>query len=107
MIQLKENIKEVLACSNFTFVKFESNTCPQCKAMAPIVDDLEKLYSKIDFYSINLDDTYEEAAGYGVRALPTFLLLEQGKVVGRLHGVHPLASVQMLIASSFSEPDLT
>jgi thioredoxin 1 len=38
---------------------------------------------------VNVDEEVELAARYGVRAMPTFLFLRDGKVVDQLTGARP------------------
>lgn len=62
--------------------------CGPCKAMAPVVEELEKeLAGKIEVVKINVDDNQEEAAKYGVMGIPTYIVLKDDKEVGRKIGM--------------------
>jgi len=69
--------------------------CMPCKRMAPIFDDLAKLYKdKVNFIKINVSTSVPSAdslikmlRGKEVRSVPTFLFVKGGKEVGRISGM--------------------
>jgi thioredoxin 1 len=64
--------------------------CAPCRAIAPIVDELAKEYSgKVVFGKLNVDENPETAQRYGVMAIPTLLVMKEGKEVDRVVGVLP------------------
>jgi len=64
--------------------------CAPCRAIAPIVEELAKEYSgKIVFGKLNVDENPETAQRYGVMAIPTLLVMKEGKEVDRVVGVLP------------------
>lgn len=66
--------------------------CGPCKAMAPILDELAKdLAGKITIAKLNVDDHGAVAAEYNVRAIPTFLVFKDGKLVDTLVGMQSKA----------------
>ncbi len=61
-----------------------------CRAIAPIVEELAKEYSgKVVFGKLNVDENPETAQRYGVMAIPTLLVMKEGKEVDRVVGVLP------------------
>lgn len=62
--------------------------CAPCKMMEPIVEELEKeLAGKIEIEKINVDEDSPKASEYGVMSIPTYIVLKDGKEVGRKIGV--------------------
>lgn len=62
--------------------------CGPCKIMNPVIEELEgELKGKVEFQKINVDESPDEAAKYGVMSIPTFVVLKDGKEVGRKIGV--------------------
>lgn len=62
--------------------------CSPCKTMEPIVEELEKeLTGKVEIEKINVDEKPEQASKYGVMSIPTYIVLKDGKEVGRKIGV--------------------
>ena len=64
--------------------------CAPCRAIAPIVEELAKEYSgKVVFGKLNLDENPETTQQYGVMAIPTLLVMKEGKEVDRVVGILP------------------
>ena len=64
--------------------------CAPCRAIAPIVDELAKEYSgKVVFGKLNVDENPETTNKFGVMAIPTLLVMKDGKEVDRVVGVIP------------------
>ncbi len=62
--------------------------CQPCRTMAPVIEELEKeLAGKIEIEKINVDENQGKASEYGVMSIPTYIVLKEGKEVGRKIGV--------------------
>ncbi|GJS89450.1 thioredoxin-like protein CXXS1, partial [Tanacetum coccineum] len=46
-------------------------------------------FQDITFLTVDVDDLKDIASKYEVKAMPTFLLIKEGVVVGRLVGANP------------------
>jgi len=62
-------------------MKFGAPWCAPCKRL-----DQELKGLQIEVTEINVDDNPAAAAQFGISGLPTVLLMEDGKVIKRLHG---------------------
>ena len=57
-------------------VDFYATCCGPCKALHPVLEELSKEYSgKVDIYQIDVDQEKELAAAFGIRSIPTLLLI--------------------------------
>lgn len=57
-------------------VDFYATWCGPCKALHPILEELSKEYSgKIDIYQIDVDQEQDLAAAFGIRSIPTLLII--------------------------------
>jgi thioredoxin 1 len=68
--------------------------CGPCKMIAPTFESLSTKYSKpgkITFAKVNVDNQQDVAQQYGVRAMPTFLVLHNGSVISTIQGANPPA----------------
>jgi thioredoxin 1 len=76
--------------------------CAPCRAIAPIVEELAKDYSgKVVFGKLNVDENPETAERFGIRAIPTLLVMKNGTEVDRIVGLMPKNQLEAKI-SSFS-----
>jgi len=63
---------------------FETDWCGVCKAMKPVVQQLQD--EGFDIRTVDADRHREEAMRYGIRAVPTFILVRDGQEVRRTTG---------------------
>ncbi len=72
------------------FVDFWAQWCAPCRMLAPTFEKLaEKYGTEITFAKANVDELPELAGKFGIRSIPTLLLLRKGKVVEQLVGSRP------------------
>jgi len=72
--------------------------CGPCKIMNPIIDGLEKeLGDEISVERINVDEESEKASSFGVMSIPTYIIMRDGKEIGRKVGVTAKAELLKLI----------
>jgi len=82
-----------------TFVELGSVNCIPCRAMQPVMRDLEKRFGdqiRILFYDVWQDDT--PARTYNIRVIPTQVFLDQdGREFHRHEGFYSLAEIETLL----------
>jgi thioredoxin 1 len=71
-------------------VDFWAEWCPPCRMLGPTFEKLAANYGhEISFAKVNVDELPEVASQYGIRSIPTLLLLRDGEVVEQLVGARP------------------
>lgn len=72
--------------------------CGPCKVMAPVIEELEKeLKGRLEIEKINVDENQGKAAEHGVMSIPTYVVLKDGKEIGRKIGVTAKADLLKLL----------
>jgi len=90
--------KEVLQSGIPVLVDFWATWCAPCKAIAPLIDTVAAEYEgRIKVGKVNVDDNPATPGKYGVRGIPTVILLKDGKVVDQVVGAIPKAQLEALI----------
>ena len=81
-------------------IDFYADWCGPCIVMKPVIEELEKeIAGEIEIKKINVDEKSDEATKYGVMSIPTFIVLKDGKEVGRKIGVTSKQELLKLVAS--------
>jgi len=80
----------VLDANGICLVDLFSDRCPPCRVLAPTISSLADKYAgKVTVCKVNVDRAPAIAEQYGVRAIPTVLIINNGKEVKRLVGLKP------------------
>lgn len=82
---------EVLRSERPAAVDFYADWCAPCRALGPHVDDLA---ADSNVYKVNVDESPELAARFGVRSIPTVVFFRDGAETRRLVGPTPAQLVR-------------
>jgi putative thioredoxin len=88
---------DVIAASQTTpvLVDFWADWCAPCKSLGPVLEKLEVDYAgRFTLVKINADTEQQLAGAFGVKSLPTCILLMGGRPVDGFMGALPLAQVR-------------
>ena len=66
-------------------LKFSASWCQPCKALAGNMKYVD--FGDVEVKEIDIDENFEEAKQYGIRGVPTLVLVEDGVEVKRTSGV--------------------
>jgi len=69
-------------------IDFWAEWCGPCRMITPIIEELSKEYEgKAKIGKVNVDENPEISKEYGIRSIPTILVLKNGEVVDKQIGV--------------------
>jgi thioredoxin 1 len=90
--------QEVESSAKPVLVDFWAEWCPPCRLLAPTFERLAANYGdEISFAKVNVDELPEVASQYGIRSIPTLLLLRAGEVVEELVGARPYQDLARIL----------
>lgn len=91
---------EVIEASNTTpvLVDFWAPWCGPCKSLGPVLDQVEQAYNgRFKLVKINSDEQQPLAQAFGVRSIPTCVLMVNGQPVDGFMGALPEGQVKAFL----------
>ena len=88
---------EVLKSDKPVLVDFWAAWCGPCRMIGPVVEEIANEQSAVKVGKLNVDESGELAASYGVMSIPTLILFKNGKPAAQVVGVQPKAALLQMI----------
>tara|TARA_Y100000814_G_scaffold3932_1_gene4124 strand:- start:26 stop:352 length:327 start_codon:yes stop_codon:yes gene_type:complete len=79
-------------------IDFWAVWCGPCKAIAPVIDEIASEYAgKVKVGKVDVDQNQNIAMKYGVRSIPTLLVMKGGEVVNQIVGAVPKGNITEIL----------
>ncbi|MBD5807207.1 thioredoxin [Lactobacillus sp. 0.1XD8-4] len=62
---------------------FTADWCPDCRFIKPAMPEIEQDFSDYTFYQVDRDENIDLAAELNVFGIPSFIVYDNGKEIGR------------------------
>ena len=96
-----ENFQQIILQESqhkFILVDFWADWCEPCKDLMPILEKLAAEYSEhMVLAKVNCDEQQEIAAQFGVRSLPTVMLVKDGQPIDGFAGAQPEGPIREML----------
>ena len=85
---------DVLKAGMPVLVDFWAVWCGPCKSIAQTIEEIAGDYAgKVKVGKLNVDQNQNTAMQYGVRSIPTLLIMKSGEVVSQIVGAVPKENI--------------
>ena len=96
----EENFHEGIS-KGVTLVDFYADWCGPCRMMTPVLERVAKeMKGKATVAKLDIDQAQKTAGSFQVTSIPTLILFNDGKEVGRLVGLRDADTVKEFIQTA-------
>ena len=89
---------EVLKSTQPVVVDFWAEWCGPCRMIAPALEEIAgTLNGKVKIVKLNVDESPNTAAKYGIMSIPTLMIFKNGEMASRQVGAAPKAKLEQWI----------
>ncbi len=85
---------EVIESETPVLVDFWAPWCGPCRAVAPVLEQINGEKDDLRIVKLNIDDNQQTAAKYGVMSIPTMIVFKNGQVAKQIVGALPKAQLE-------------
>jgi len=86
-IELNNDNFEATVNEGVSLVDFWAPWCGPCRMIAPVIEELaEEFEGKASICKVNTDEQQDLSVKFGVRSIPTILIMKNGEVIDTMVG---------------------
>jgi len=94
----KEGFDNALEQGAPMLIDFWASWCGPCKALAPVVEKLAKVYEgRVAVGKVDVDEEQDLAGRYKIRSVPTLILFKDGEEAARIIGVQTQGALEEFV----------
>ncbi|WP_038035147.1 thioredoxin [Thermopetrobacter sp. TC1] len=95
--------EKVLKADKPVLVDFWAEWCAPCRMIAPFLDEIDaEMGDKVKVVKVNIDEHPNLAARYGVRGIPTLMIVKDGEVISQQVGAAPKSAIASWVESAIA-----
>ncbi len=89
-----EELGDLANKHEWLLLDFWATWCSPCKVMSPVLEQFSELNPDVAVVKIDVDRSPDLAVKFGIRAVPTLILLRRDQFMGQESGAKPLKDLE-------------
>lgn len=99
LTELNNTNFDTVVKKGLVLVDFWADWCGPCRMIGPVIEELARENSDVNFAKLNVDEYPELASRHGVMSIPTLLFFVNGELKDKSIGVVPKAIIERKLES--------
>ncbi len=96
---------KVLEAEGIVLVDFWAPWCGPCRMQGPVLDRFASANAEVEVVKVNVDESPQTAAAYGIRSIPTIAVFGNGKPLAGATGLQNAGSLAQLVSHAKDKLD--
>lgn len=94
----KAEFEELKSQNGVLLVDFFATWCGPCKMLSPVLEEVSnELEGKVTIVKVDVDESPDLAAAYGIMSVPTMIVFKDGEAVKMTAGFQAKPQIKQLI----------
>lgn len=87
VIKTKSELEDLVSKGKTVVLKISASWCGPCKVLTKTIEEIEPIYSKVDFVEVDIDNVDDELLRpFSIRSVPKVVIFAKGEIVNEFVG---------------------